>query len=227
MRALLPAIFGMPVAAHRPAAPAHRPARAGLARRPAPAEPQQQPLRRAQPQIPGAEPGLGADRRSRAAHPGAAAAMPARLSNALPSPGLRHDPGILRASPRAATRHSHQLHEPGRYKPATTQGLNPPCPAGAKPLLSRADLLPDCYPKRYPSTPKHTEKYSNHSHDLCGAMGIRTPDLLHAMKATPSPPPAQTRRDQPKQRRGATPSDSEQRPPTLICYPNRYPGHAR
>jgi hypothetical protein len=60
-----------------------------------------------------------------------------------------------------------------------------------------------------------------------GAKGTRTPGLLHAMKATQSPPPALTRRDQPKQRRGATPSDSEQRPPTLICYPNRYPGHAR
>jgi hypothetical protein len=58
-------------------------------------------------------------------------------------------------------------------------------------------------------------------------MGIRTPGLLHAMKATPSPPPALTRRDQPKQRPRATPSDSEQRPPTLICYPDRYPAHAR
>jgi hypothetical protein len=58
-------------------------------------------------------------------------------------------------------------------------------------------------------------------------MGIRTPDLLHAMKATPSPPPALTRRDQQKQRRRATPSDFEQRPPTLICYPDRYPAHAR
>ena len=49
--------------------------------------------------------------------------MPARLSDALPRARLlRHDLGILRASPRAATRHNHQLHEPGRYKPATTQG---------------------------------------------------------------------------------------------------------
>jgi hypothetical protein len=70
-------------------------------------------------------------------------------------------------------------------------------------------------------------RISNYASELGGAMGIRTPDLLHAMKATPSPPPALTRRDQQKQRRGATQSDAEQRPQTLICYPDRYPRHAR
>ncbi len=58
-------------------------------------------------------------------------------------------------------------------------------------------------------------------------MGIRTPDLLHAMKPAPSSPPALTWRDQPKQRPRATQSDAEQRPPTPICYPDRYLGHAR
>jgi|SRR6266496_3629017 len=46
-------------------------------------------------------------------------------------------------------------------------------------------------------------------------MGIRTPDLLHAMKPAPSPPPALTRRDQPNsdpEQRRATPSNARRRP---------------
>jgi hypothetical protein len=64
-------------------------------------------------------------------------------------------------------------------------GQYPLSPAGAKPLLSRADLLPDCYQEALPSTPNHPYLYSNYFCELCGAMGIRTPDLLHAMKPRP------------------------------------------
>jgi hypothetical protein len=56
-----------------------------------------------------------------------------------------------------------------------------------------------------------------------GAMGIRTPDLLHAMKPAPSPPPALTCRDQQKQRRGATQSDAEQHPQTAHLLPRPLP----
>src|ERR1022692_440786 len=57
-------------------------------------------------------------------------------------------------------------------------------------------------------------------------MGIRTPDLWHAMKPRHLRLPVHTRRDQRKDRRGATPGDAEQRPQTPICYPTRYP-HTR
>jgi hypothetical protein len=166
--------------------------------------------------------------------------MPARLSDALPRAcTCAAAAAYSRAGPRAASprpshtarrrstwqhgsRTSHAApHEPsGRPIQARNNSWQYPLsPAGAKPLLSRADLLPGCYQEVLPSTRKHSCLYSNCFCDLGGAMGIRTPDLLHAMKATPSPPPAPTQRDQQKQRRGATQSDSEQRPPTLICYP--------
>jgi hypothetical protein len=62
-------------------------------------------------------------------------------------------------------------------------GEYPLSPEGAKPLLSRADLLRSCYQDPLPSTPKYPYLYSNYFHEKGGAMGIRTPDLLHAMKA--------------------------------------------
>jgi hypothetical protein len=133
-----------------------------------------------------------------------------------------HNTARRRSTWQHGSRTSHAApHEPsGRPIQARNNSWQYPLsPAGAKPLLSRADLLPGCYQEVLPSTRKHSCLYSNCFCDLGGAMGIRTPDLLHAMKATPSPPPAPTQRDQQKQRRGATQSDSEQRPPTLICYP--------
>jgi hypothetical protein len=54
-------------------------------------------------------------------------------------------------------------------------------------------------------------------------MGIRTPDLLHAMKPRHFRSPALMSRDQQKGQRRATPSDAEQRPQTPIRYPTRYP----
>src|ERR1017187_1843579 len=54
-------------------------------------------------------------------------------------------------------------------------------------------------------------------------MGIRTPDLLHAMKPGHIRSPVSIRRDQRKDRWRATPGDAEQRPQTPICYPTRYP----
>jgi hypothetical protein len=85
-------------------------------------------------------------------------------------PGLRH---------KGAT-----PHEPGpANKARNNSGEYPLSPEGAKPLLSRADLLPSCYQDALPRTPKYPYLYSNYFYDLGGAKEIRTPDLLHAMKA--------------------------------------------
>ena len=62
-------------------------------------------------------------------------------------------------------------------------GEYPLSPEGAKPLLSRTDLLLSCYQEALPSTSKCPYLYSNYFHEMGGAMGIRTPDLLHAMEA--------------------------------------------
>jgi hypothetical protein len=43
---------------------------------------------------------------------------------------------------------------PGQYKPCNNSGQYPLSPAAAKPLLSRADLLPDCYQEALPQQSK-------------------------------------------------------------------------
>jgi hypothetical protein len=161
--------------------------------------------------------------------------MPARLSDALPlaaaaprprhtpAPGLCRQPATSRAEPhRQAPQHmaawlAHQSRGAARDRPIQARnnsGQYPLSPASAKPLLSRADLLPGCYQEALPGTPNYPYLYSNCCCELGGSMGIRTPGLLHAMKATPSPPPALTRRDQPNsdpEQRRATQNNARQR----------------
>ncbi len=137
------------------------------------------------------------------------------------------------AAPLARLQHQQRHatpHETG-FRPMQARnnsGEHPLIPAGRK-AACRARLA--CYRTATQRATQHSGNSRNNirilSVTLGGAMGIRTPDLLHAMKSAPSPPPALTRRDQPKQQHRATRSDAEQRPPTLICYPDRYPGHAR
>jgi hypothetical protein len=110
-------------------------------------------------------------RRARAASPRRAAAQPHRQAQQHMAARLAHQP---RGAARARDRAIQARNNSGQY---------PLSPAGAKPLLSRADLLPGCYQEALPSTPSHPYLYSNCFCELGGAMGIRTPDLLHAMKA--------------------------------------------
>ena len=175
-----------------------RPRRPGASRAAAPgAKPRSGADRRelslAQAQIRGAEP----------------SASPARARHAStaqrrtpPRRHLRRGRGILPGRARAASprpshtarrrstwqhgsRTSHAApHGPGGrpVQARNNSGQYPLSPAGAKPLLSRADLLPDCYQEALPGTPNYPYLYSNYCCELGGAMGIRTPDLLHAMQ---------------------------------------------
>jgi hypothetical protein len=183
--------------------------------------------------------------------------MPARLSGAPPRQHPRRDRGMLPRRARAARlpgpqpRHAARPHATwhGRApslamrRPRARAGCGCGCgecksannsgalPAHTSRAQSHCRARLACYPAATQRATQHSGNSRNYIRiiyvSLGGATETRTPDLLHAMKSTLSPPPALTRRDQPKQRRRATRSDGEQRPQTLICYPARYPGHAR
>ncbi len=113
-------------------------------------------------------------------------AAPGRAA-CLPGPQPRHA-----ARPHATAGHRHQLcgaHAPragcacgcGECKPATTQGTTRSYQQDAKLLPSTAGLLPHCYPTRYPAPGNSRNSVRIISLTCGGAMGIRTPDLLHAI----------------------------------------------
>jgi hypothetical protein len=192
-----------PVVAYGPATPAHRPPGAGAGvrskrRRPEPAWRELKPQRRAlsQAQAQSRRVGPAPSRR----RPGNASAAerptpPRQLSrrgrSILPHPSRRRRPARATAAPYRQARHDmarlrHQRCDATRARVRPIQARNNSeeyslSPEGAKPLLSRADLLLSCYQEALPSTPKYPSLYSNFFHELCGAKRARTADLLHAM----------------------------------------------
>jgi hypothetical protein len=199
------AIFDMPVSAYRPAAPAHRarskrlsgpgsPACCELSRsagRCARLRRSSRGLSQAQAQFPRAEP---ARAQIREAEPSAFPAQPGDASTAqrgtprapAPAPSPCRQPARAAAAPyrqarSTAARLRRQRGTPPpepRFRPMhahNNSGQYPLTPAGVNPLLSRADLLPDCYQEALPSTPNHSYLYSNCSREQSGATETRTP----------------------------------------------------
>src|ERR1039457_2599596 len=86
-------------------------------------------------------------------------------ATAAPYRQARHHMARLRHQRRDATR--------ARVRPIqarSNSGEYPLSPEGAKPLLSRADLLPSCYQDALPSTLKYPYLYSNYFHEMGGGV---------------------------------------------------------
>jgi hypothetical protein len=195
--------LSMPVVAYRPVTPAHRPPGAGAGvrskrRRPEPTwrelKPQRRALSQAQAQIRRVGPAPSRRRpgnASAAQRPTPPRQLSRRGRSIFPHPSPRRQPARATAAPYRQARHHrarlrHQRCDATRARVRPIQARNNSgeyslSPEGAKPLLSRADLLLSCYQEALPSTPKYPYLYSNYFHELCGAKRARTSDLLHAI----------------------------------------------
>jgi hypothetical protein len=188
--------LSMPVVAHRPATPAHRPPGAGAGvrsqrRRPEPAwrelKPQRGALSQAQAQIRRVGPAPSRRRpgnASAAQRPTPPRQLSRRGRSILPHPSRRRQPARATAAQYRQARHHmarlrHQRCDATRTRVRPIQARNNSgeyslSPEGAKPLLSRADLLLSSYQEALPSTPKYPYLYSNYFHELCGAKRARS-----------------------------------------------------
>jgi hypothetical protein len=130
-------------------------------------------------------------------HPGAVRACPW-------PPGRNERAAWSRSGPRRPPGQSMPQDDPGGVTTRTDDLLRitkallvqPTRPNSAR-MLIRHHRRGGACPSECPSVGGSSSvQSSNYISDLCGAMGIRTPDLLHAMNHSPVPRPGHMRPDQ-------------------------------